>query len=338
MHFLQAGMKFSISIAALRTLIRMLNFIEPTLLEKLRSERALPSPQGVRLTIMRMCAEENPNMAELIRLVQADPALSGRIIRILNLTNAGRVRACAAVGTEVLLLVGLQSIRQLALALSLAEGGNQAECVGFDFNAFWSRSFAMAAAAQAIADRTRIAPLAEMFTTGLLANIGKLALASMRSSAYSSLLQHRLPGSVQLTMEQSLFGFNHLNLAAALMLDWQIPLLFCNAVLHHESPQTDDHDVDARQQKIAWTLNLAGAIADIGIGAQPTAAGDAMERARDAIERLGVSWADFLLIYEKTGLDWREWADGMGFGKGMLWIAVADDDNPSASTADDAAA
>ena len=56
----------------------MLTFIEPTLFEKLRSAQALPSPGGVRLTIMRLCAQDDPDMAELIHLVQADPALSAQ--------------------------------------------------------------------------------------------------------------------------------------------------------------------------------------------------------------------------------------------------------------------
>ena len=88
----------------------MLTFVEPTLFEKLRSAQALPSPGGVRLTIMRMCAQDDPDMHELIHLVQGDPALSGRIIRIVNVLNADRVRPIASVSMDSMLLVGLQAV------------------------------------------------------------------------------------------------------------------------------------------------------------------------------------------------------------------------------------
>lgn len=300
----------------------MPSFIEPTLFDTLRSERALPSPKGVRLAIMRLCAEDNPDMGELARLAQADPALSGRIIRIVNLQHASRVRPVAAVGIDVLLLIGLQSVRQLALALSLAEGVRPAECAAFDYSRFWSHSFAMAAAAQSIAEHTRVAPLAEMFTTGLLAGIGKLALACVRPHPYSSLLARGLARQAQLAMEQSLFGFNHLSLAAALMQDWRLPLLFCDAVLHHEAPLASGLDAGSRQLEIIWTLNLASAIAGIGAGEASTTPRQVIAGVAAGLARLQLSWDDFIAVYEKTGTDWKNWSGAMDFGASALWAML----------------
>jgi HD-like signal output (HDOD) protein len=296
----------------------MLTFIEPTLFEKLRSAQALPSPGGVRLTIMRLCAQDDPDMHELIHLVQADPALSGRIIRIVNVLNAERVRPIASVGMDSLLLVGLQAVRQLALALSLAETTAPASCVNFKLPAFWAHSFAMACSAQAISSHTRVAPLGEMFTTGLLANIGRLTLASAHPGGYSSLLTRPLEPSAQLAMEQSLFGFNHLNIAAALMQDWKIPDLFCDAVLHYEAPALPDDWPVPRPQEIIWTLYLSAAMAELGCGT-PQVAEAALPKIARALPQLQLAPHDFPALYQATGEDWQDWTQTMHLSAKTLW-------------------
>ncbi|WP_343652384.1 HDOD domain-containing protein [Herbaspirillum sp.] len=296
----------------------MLTFIEPTLFEKLRSAQALPSPGGVRLTIMRLCAQDDPDMAELIHLVQSDPALSGRIIRIVNVLNAHRVRPIASVSMDSMLLVGLQAVRQLALALSLAETTAPASCVNFKLPAFWAHSFAMACSAQAISGHTRVAPLGEMFTTGLLANIGRLTLASAHPAGYSSLLTRPLEPSAQLAMEQSLFGFNHLNIAAALMQDWKIPELFCDAVLHYESPSLPEALPAPRPLEIVWTLALSSAMAELGCGA-PAATEAALRKVATALPQLQLAPHDFLELYQQAGEDWQDWTQTMHIAGKSLW-------------------
>jgi HD-like signal output (HDOD) protein len=296
----------------------MPKFIEPTLFEDLRKSRALPSPSGVRLTIMLKCVQENPDMVELLRLVQADPVLSGRIIRIVNVLNADRVRPIASVSIDSLLLIGLQAIRQLALALSLAELGAPTACTNFSLPHFWSRSFAMASSAQVIAGHTKVAPLAEMFTTGLLSNVGKLTLASAQPAIYSSLLAKNLDNATQIAMEQSLFGFNHLSVAAALMQDWKIPLLFCDAVLHYETPMASGMLAESRQQEVVWTLNLASMIAELGCGPTSAAKG-VVHRVGIALGNLHLVWDDFIELYEQAGKDWHEWSKTMKLGSQLIW-------------------
>ncbi len=299
----------------------MLTFIEPTLFDKLRSAQALPSPGGVRLSIMQLCVQDNPDMAELIHLVQADPALSGRIIRIVNVLNAQRVRPIASVSMDSLLLVGLQAVRQLALALALAEAQAPAACANFSLPGFWAHSFAMACSAQAITSHTRVAPLGEMFTTGLLANIGKLTLASAQPTGYSALLTRALDAPAQSVMEQSLFGFNHLNIAAALMQDWKIPDLFCDAVLHYETPIATQAVATTRQDEIMWTLHLAQAMAELGCGPAQQAP-TALTRVGMALAQLQLAPHDLLVLYQQAGQDWQEWTQTMRIVGTSPWQAL----------------
>lgn len=277
---------------------------------ELKANNLLPSPKGVRLNIMRMCQQDNVSLQELAQQIQADPVLAGRIIKIGNFGNPSRLRPIASVTTEVLILVGVFAVRQVVLGISLVASYQNGNCMLFNYAQFWSRSVAMACAAQALAEQVRIAPTAEMFTCGLLAGIGRLALASARPEAYSNLLEKSGNWSADIlkNVESQLFGFNHLSLATAMMNDWNIPRLFTEAVLFHEEPALSGLAEDTRQQKLVRLLHAAALIADACV---------ALEIEREQListaiefgETIEVGPIQMAAIINQTSREWVEWAE-----------------------------
>src|SRR6056297_1367189 len=78
----------------------------------------LPTPDGVALAIMEAWENERTTVQDLARLVQADPALSGRVLKLANSAAAGARRAVASV-PDAIVRVGMQTVGQLAVAFSL---------------------------------------------------------------------------------------------------------------------------------------------------------------------------------------------------------------------------
>ncbi|MBB3214259.1 HD-like signal output (HDOD) protein [Herbaspirillum sp. Sphag1AN] len=233
--------------------------------EKIQQARGLPSPTGLALNIMRMCRNDNVSLSDLARQIQTDPVLAGRLIKLANAGRAPSLRPIVAVTSEALLLVGLQSIRQVALSLSLIHSYNGGTCSGFDYNGFWSRSLTTACLAQALGKRVTIAPVAELFTCGLLAGIGQLGLAVIRPQPYSELLeQHRTSTRQELRQaERARFGCDQLDLSVMMLRDWQIPSLFVDAVRFHAEPDSSGNDEQGRQQRLARLLHLAVISVDV---------------------------------------------------------------------------
>ena len=110
-------------------------------IEQLRLSGQLPSPKGVALAIMEISQREDATLEEVARLVQTDPALSGRLIRQANWL-AQRGRSIASV-TDAIHYMGLVAVRQLALGFSLVEQNLHGPCKGFDYQRFWSHSLLM---------------------------------------------------------------------------------------------------------------------------------------------------------------------------------------------------
>ena len=277
---------------------------------ELKTSGARPSPKGVMLAVIRLCQREQASFHELARAIQADPALAGRIIKIANAVNRNKSRSIASISPDVLILVGVQAIRQAVLGLSLASSCRSGSCRAFDYDRFWARSVAMACAAQAIAGFVRIAPAPEVFACGLLAGIGRLGLATARPQAYSSLLEKmdgKPPEELALA-EDGMFGFNHLSLAAAMMADWNIPRLFSDAVMFHESPGMSELPAGSRQQKLVHLRHLAGLIADIGI-----AEDEERERLVPSLFAFGAALeldaGRVALLAGEAAWEWQEWGD-----------------------------
>jgi two-component system cell cycle response regulator len=52
-------------------------------------QQRLPSPQGVALAILDACRREDVSGADVARLVQTDPALTGRLLMSANAAKTG---------------------------------------------------------------------------------------------------------------------------------------------------------------------------------------------------------------------------------------------------------
>jgi len=235
--------------------------------DEIKRNRQLPSPTGVALNIMRMCRNENVSLIDLAHQIQADPVLAGRLIKLANAGGNRSVRPIVSISTEVLLLVGVHAVRQVALGVSLINSYQGGACLAFDYHAFWARSLSMACVAQAIGQQVQIAPSAELFTCGLLAGIGQLGLAVARPLAYAEILiQHRgAPGQDLRHSERERFTYDQVELSVAMLRDWHIPALFVDAVRFHQEPQLSGWDTHTRRQRLTYLLHLAAQAAVVDI-------------------------------------------------------------------------
>ncbi|MCX8085768.1 MAG: diguanylate cyclase [Rhodocyclaceae bacterium] len=277
-------------------------------LQELKTIGDLPSPKGAALAVMRLARKEDVSIAELSRVVQTDPALVGRLIKAANSTQTGAHRPIAAV-QDALLLLGIPTVRYLALSFSLISGYSTGACAAFDYRRYWSHVLACAVAAQALAAQTRVAPAEELFSVGLLSRIGELALATVFPADYARVLERwRADKSASLrALEDEAFAMNHVELTAAMMLDWGLPRLFVDPIYVHEAPENAPFSSESRQYRLTWLLALARLIADICL------AGDAERRGLMAgLFRLGSKLSlesePLIALCDHVVHDWREWA------------------------------
>jgi len=278
-------------------------------LEELKALGDLPSPKGAALAVMRLTRKEDVSVAELARVVQTDPALVGRLIKAANSSQAGAHRSVAAV-QDALVLLGIATVRYLALSFCLISSHGAGKCASFDYRRFWSHSLAMAVAMQAIARETRAAPPEEAFSIGLLARIGELSLATVFPEEYARVLDSLKAGERRplAALEQSSFAMTHAELTAAMLEDWGLPRMFVDPVFLHEDADGAPFPEDSRPYRITWSLALARQIADICI-ADETGRRALMARLFRLGSKLSLESDGLLALCDRVVGEWRQWAE-----------------------------
>jgi HD-like signal output (HDOD) protein len=115
--------------------------------EELKNSGKLPTPSGVGLRILVLTRSEDCSLDDIAKVVQADPALTGRILKLANSALAGGLQPATHV-REAGVRLGLRTVCSVALGFSLISGNRTGRCAGFDYDAHWSWSLASAVSAE----------------------------------------------------------------------------------------------------------------------------------------------------------------------------------------------
>ena len=275
--------------------------------DELKATQQLPTPIGTALEILRLSESEKTSRNEIASRLQTDPALCGRLLKITNSAGVGLGRAVTTV-SEAVNHLGIRMVRNVALGFSLVSQYSKGRCSAFDYGKFWSHSLAMGIGAQACALKAGgIAP-AEAFTFGLLAQIGRLAFASVYPEIYAELLTQATnedPGDLR-EQEKRRFAITHNELTGAMFRDWGLPDESALAVENYGISSPTKAAQGSRTPTLMRVLETASILADI-------CASDENERST-AIQKLEVAAHHIHLtpdevpkLCDQVVHDWQEW-------------------------------
>ena len=273
-------------------------------LESLKINGQLPSPKGVALAILEICQRDDATTADIARVVQTDPALSGRLIRQANWLGQ-RGRSIASV-TEAIHHMGLVAVRNLALGFSLVDQNLHGQCEGFDYQRFWSHSLLMGLAMKRFGELGHGGAPDELFSCGLMARIGILGLATAYPIAYAALAVTQTDPSELVEQERKLLQTDHNELTAALLMDWGIPKVLVESVLWHESPAGSGFSEGSRPYKLTHLFHLARCVADLCLVPEAERSTLTTTLIRQG-GGLGLDADDFGALVDGLATQWLEW-------------------------------
>ena len=234
-------------------------------LEQLKLSGQLPSPRGIALAILEISRRDNATLVEIARIVQTDPALSGRLIKLAN--AATHIARPVVSVQEAVVRQGMNTVRQLALGFSLLDQYRDGACKSFDYQRYWSHSLLMALSMQALGERVHVAAPDELFVCGLLAQVGKLALATVYPNDYNAILAayHDQPAQALCEHERACLETDHIELGIVMMSDWGLPKVFTGPLAQYEDPDHPSYPHDSRSNSLLLMLRLSHRLADLGL-------------------------------------------------------------------------
>lgn len=279
-------------------------------IEQLKATGDLPSPKGVALAIIRLTQKDDVTSSELEHAIKSDPAFVGRLLKTANMVGRNGGRPVASV-QDALVVLGIAVVRNLALSFSLVSNYRSGTCQSFDYKRYWSRSLLFGLALQEVVRIAALANAEEAFCCGLLADVGKLALATLYPKEYAALLSDLAvagKGNDEMALRQAesdAFAIHNGELASAMLVDWGLPKVFVEPISWRYS-QGSAFAANSRSANIVGALQLAELIADTCLLRE----GERKERV-EALCELGRS-LDFdretmLGICDRVGRGWVEW-------------------------------
>lgn len=217
-----------------------------------------PSPSRVALDLLDLLQCESASVTEAAAIARLDPVLTAKTVKLANSVLYRGLRPSVAV-EDAVMRIGLQGVARLALSLSFING-NPALAESFNLSLFWSSALARAIAMQALARRLGGWSTAELFTLGLLCDIGRLVMACSAPEETAAATLAAVTPSELLHNERQGFGFDHRQLSAALLRRWSFPELMASAIEPDEA--SDELRGNARFTSLLAMLDLSRAIGE----------------------------------------------------------------------------
>lgn len=279
---------------------------EMTTLDHIRINDQLPSPKGVALAILELSKREETNYHDLARVIQVDPALAGRLIKLANSAHAHTHRPAVSVNDAIARL-GLAAVRNLALGFSLIDEYREGPCQAFDYEVFWSHSLLMALTMQFLATPSGLGSVDELFVCGLLAQIGCLAMATAYPVEYSAILLERSDIPL-LERERQHLHTDHNELTAALLLEWGIPHSLAEPLYFHETPAAAGYAPGSRQHRLVQHFHLAKCVVDLATAAKDEY-GSRVDNLLLRGSELGLDEHKLSEAVDNIMVQWQEWGE-----------------------------
>jgi HD-like signal output (HDOD) protein len=193
----------------------------------------LPTVPRVTQRVIASFGSENVTLGEIAELIEADPVLSSRLLRLANSSYFQVSRSIETVDDAIRIL-GMAMVRHVVLAGGLM--GSYSNIPGINLHKFWTYSLYTACTARWLGEHSDANPELA-FTLGLMHGIGQLHLHSVAPAAAVALDQQaHVLSAGRLHCETETLGFNYLNVSAALAGMWNFPRSLAEPLHHIADP------------------------------------------------------------------------------------------------------
>lgn len=203
----------------------------------------LPSLSPIAVGLLNMASDEDASVKDLAGLIQQEPGLTTRLLRLANSTAYKRSADDITSVDRAVVMLGLAEVRVLALSMSIKDS-LPLDCPGIDYPLFWRTSMHRAILARLGAVKLGLANPEEAFVAGLIMEMGlplmMRVLVPNEAKGYPGVDKSL---KEQIVWQQVNLGTDHRQLGRAVFEAWALPkpLVDCQRIIpsFSESPTPD---------------------------------------------------------------------------------------------------
>lgn len=219
-------------------------------------------PRSVQ-RVLELARDSNGNQRSLVDVINRDPVLTLKVLKIVNSAYYGLSTPITSVGQSVVYL-GFNAIKNLALSFAAIGILPKANAAGFNGQQYLLHSLATAEIAKHLAIKVPTVDPMDCFIAGLLHDFGKVVLAQFMPTEFRYALESSQwqESSLHLAL-RSVIGVDHAFIGAMLAERWRFAPHLVQAIGSQYGPELIDSDVvacvfAANQISKALTFGFAG--------------------------------------------------------------------------------
>jgi diguanylate cyclase len=207
--------------------------LEQSLRERLESLSYLPTAVAVAMKFVELGKNPEAEPADYAKVISSDSSLSTKLLSLANSSWFG-VRNKVTKPQIAVNLLGLGTVRTLAMSYCLSGLHNELRLSGEESKMFWSASLCKAVAARQYASRLDAKAADEAFAVGLFEDFALPVMYAVDRHGEGALLQDKsLGGASLLARERELYHLDHTEAGRLLAQKLELPELFVDGVAFH---------------------------------------------------------------------------------------------------------
>lgn len=224
------------------------------ILKKVKTLHPIP---GIIHKILALAEDPDCSLADLVHLVEHDPAATANLLRTCNSVYLGLPVKIDSVHQAVSML-GLQKVVELLMAQNLSANMMKAQ-KGYQLEKgdLWKQSVACAMVARTLAERRDLWALPAIYTAALLKDIGKVVLHEFVESKWDDIKKNLgTKGNRFIEAEKESLGIDHATLGGIIAKEWNFSAHMVYMIENHHLANPE-----ARNDPATATLYLADMVA-----------------------------------------------------------------------------
>ncbi len=238
---------------------RPINESDAALIDIIRQVPELPSAV---MELSHLLRDPNVQIKKIVALINTDPVLSAKVLRVVNSAAVGRGRITSL--QQAVVLLGINNIWIMVNQILSSKSIKPFTQIPDEaMKALWRHAAATATCSKHLLLKTglyssEIGP--SVLTCALLHDVGKFLLWGLDSSP----VDDQDPNIFSVIKEDAAYGLDHCRMAYLLTTHWKLPELLCSVIAYHHHPSFANwHEIPSHIKQAAILVSISDSMARI---------------------------------------------------------------------------
>lgn len=269
-----------------------IDHLDLTIADLFKGDLQLTSPPAVYFQLKKVVEDPNKSIIDAGKIIDKDPALSMRLLKLVNSAFFGFPSQIATI-SHAISLIGMQELQNLVLGTLVIEKFSSLPGGLLSMHDFWAMSLRSALTTKELTNYWETGEDSEaLFICGLLHDIGKLVFyRRIPELAREVGLLVETASADEVGTELRVIGFDHYQTGAELSRLWKLPDIITETMAQHCNPDYSGPYKKAadivRTANLISKMEFSSSLASLGsIGISDDDLSQIIDRIHDQFEEI----------------------------------------------------